>query len=239
MRAGLCLWKHRVGLWAFALLAALFGCGVTESNAATLQAVTGNVSVVRAGVLLPAFNGMRLLPGDELRSAVDSNDAGEALVRFDDGGFLAIRTGSAMQIKRLPPQDALTTAGTATLNAAVYLIRGGMRYVTGKVVPRYSIVFETPTATIGIRGTDLEILVSDLPVLDNNPGTYLKVNTGAASITAPNGAVVEVLPGEVAYGGEPELTARGVGGVQRRAARKVQVPTEGLFKPSSLDQLMR
>jgi len=50
---------------------------------------------------------------------------------------------------------------------------------------------------------------------------------------------VEVLPGEVAYGGEPELTARGVGGVRRSAARKVQVPSEGLFKPSSLDQQMQ
>lgn len=213
--------------------------GNTEANAATLQAVTGNVVVVRAGMLLPAANGMRLLAGDELRSAVDSADAGEALVRFDDGGFLAIRTGSAMQIKRLPPQDALATAGTAILNAAVYLIRGGMRYVTGKVAPKYTLVFETPTATIGIRGTDIEILISDLALLDNNPGTYLKVNTGAASITAPNGAVVEVLPGEVAYGGEPELVARGVGGVRRDAARKVPMPTEGLFKPSSLDRLMQ
>jgi len=239
MFASLSLCRRNVGVLTLALLAGLNGCSITQADAATLQAVTGSVIVVRAGALLPAVNGMRLLAGDELRSAVDSNDAGEALVRFDDGGFLAIRTGSAMQIKRLPPQDALAEAGTAALNAAVYLIRGGMRFVTSKVTRRYATVFETPTATIGIRGTDLEILISDLAVLDNNPGTYLKVNRGAASITAPNGAVVEVLPGEVAYGGEPELTARGVGGVRRSAARKVQVPSEGLFKPSSLDQQMQ
>ncbi len=239
MFANLGVCKRGARVLTLAVLAGLCGCGIAEANAATLQAVTGTVSVVRAGVLVPAVNGMRLLAGDELRSAVDSNDAGEALVRFDDGGFLAIRTGAAMQIKRLPPQEALAAAGTAVLNSAVYLIRGGMRYVTGKTAPRYAIVFETPTATIGIRGTDLEILISELAVLDNNPGTYLKVNTGAASITAPNGAVVEVLPGEVAYGGEPELTARGFGAVRRSAARKVPAPTEGLFKPSSLDQLMQ
>jgi hypothetical protein len=114
-----------------------------------------------------------------------------------------------------------------------------MRFITSKASVKYSTQFETPTATIGIRGTDIEVLVSDLAVLDNNPGTYLKVNTGAASITAPNGAVVEVLPGEVAYGGEPDLSVRGSARPRRAAARKVQLSTEGLFKPSSLDQLMR
>ena len=229
----------RVVITALLVLAWLYGCGNPEAQAATLQAVTGSVRVVRAGVLLPAVNGMRLLAGDELRSPVDSADAGEALVRFDDGGFLAIRTGSAMQIKRLPLQDVLPAAGTAILNAAVYLIRGGMRYITSKASPKYSVLFETPTATIGIRGTDIEILVSDVAVMDNNPGTYLRVNTGAASITAPNGALVNVFPGEVAYGGEPDVSVRGGARPRRAAARKVQVSTEGLFKPSSLDQLMR
>ena len=221
------------------ILAWLYGSGATVAHAAILQAVKGSVSVVRAGVLLPAVTGMRLQPGDEVRSAVDSTDAGEVLIRFDDGGFLAFRTGSAMQIKRLPPQDALPIAGAAVLNAAVYLIRGGLRYITSKASAKYTVVFETPTATIGIRGTDLEILVSDVAVLDNNPGTYLKVNAGEASITAPNGVAVDVLPGEVAYGGEPDVSVRGATSVRRAAARKVEVPIETLFKPSSLDQQMR
>lgn len=223
-----------LGLWLAWLL-----MGISPAHAATLQAVTGSVVVVRTGILLPAVSGMRLQPGDELRSTVDSTDTGEALIRFDDGGFLAIRTGSAMQIKRLPPQDVLSTAGTAVFNAAVYLIRGGLRYITSKASAKYTVVFETPTATIGIRGTDLEILVSDVAVLDNNPGTYLKVNAGAASITAPNGVAVDVLPGEVAYGGEPDVSVRGGATVRRAAARKVEVPTATLFKPSSLDQMMR
>lgn len=126
--------------------------------------------MVRAGVLLPAVTGMRLPPGDGVRSAVDSTDASEALIRFDDGGFLVLRTGAAMQIKRLPPQDALPNVGAAVLNAAVYLIRGGLRYITFKASAKYTVVFETPTATIGIGGTDVEILVSDVAVLDNNPG---------------------------------------------------------------------
>ena len=32
--------------------------------------------------------------------------------------------------------------------------------------------FETSTATIGIRGTDIEIVVTQEPVNDNNPGTF-------------------------------------------------------------------
>jgi OmpA-OmpF porin, OOP family len=103
---------------------------------------------------------------------------------------------------------------------------------------RQKVTFTTSTATIGIRGTDIEIVVSEEAVQDNNPGTYLKVNTGAAVLTAVDGAAVDVTPGEVAYGGEPELNTRGAGGVRRAAARKVQTAGVGLFKPSGIDRLM-
>jgi ferric-dicitrate binding protein FerR (iron transport regulator) len=177
---------------------------------------------------------MRLQDGDILQSTDASAGAGEALVQLDDGARLALRYGSAFEVKQLPSKGAVA-AGQTT----VRVVKGGLRYISGKVKGG-KVAFETKTATIGVRGTDIEIVVTEEAVQGNNPGTYLKVNTGAAFLTAPDGAQVEVTPGEVAYGGEPDVTSRGIGGTRRAAARKVQIAKDaGLFKASSLDRLMR
>jgi FecR protein len=210
------------------------------AQAATLRTVNGNVQVVRDGNALSATPSMRLKKGDVLQSDPASPDTGagaaaggEALVRFDDGARLALRTGSSVEIQELQLKGP-----AATRQQIINVVKGSLRYISGIATVRQKVTFTTSTATIGIRGTDIEIVVSEEAVQDNNPGTYLKVNTGAAVLTAVDGAAVDVAPGEVAYGGEPELNTRGVGGVRRAAARKVQAAGTGLFKSSSLDRLM-
>lgn len=210
------------------------------AQAATLRMVNGSVQVVRDGNLLPAKQNMRLKKGDVLLSDPASPDTGagataggEALVRFDDGARLALRNGSSFEIQGLQLKGP-----AATREKIINVIKGSLRYISGIATVRQKVTFTTSTATIGIRGTDIEIVVSEEALQDNNPGTYLKVNTGAAVLTAPDGAAVDVAPGEVAYGGEPELNTRGAGGVRRAAARKVQAAGAGLFKPSGIDRLM-
>jgi hypothetical protein len=212
-----------------AVAASLLG---VAAQAATLRTVNGNVQVVRDGGVLPATKNMRLKKGDVLQSDPASPDAGaaavaaaggEALVRFDDGARLALRNGSSFEIEELQLKGP-----AATRQKIINLVKGSLRYISGIATVRQKVTFTTSTATIGIRGTDIEIVVSEEAVQDNNPGTYLKVNTGAAVLTATDGAAVDVASGEVAYGGEPELTTRGAGGV--RGA--------GLFKPSGIDRLM-
>jgi hypothetical protein len=211
---------------------------VAAAQAATLRMVNGNVQVVRDGAVLPATQSMRLKKGDVLQSDPASAEAGapaggEALVRFDDGARLALRNGSSLEIQELQLKGP-----AATRQKIINVIKGSLRYISGIATARQKVTFTTNTATIGIRGTDIEIVVSEEAVQDNNPGTYLKVNTGAAVLTAPDGAAVDVASGEVAYGGEPELNTRGAGGVRRAAARKVQAAGAGLFKSSSMDRLM-
>ena len=210
------------------------------AQAATLRTVNGNVQVVRDGNVLPATKSMRLKAGDVLLSDPASPDTGagaavggEALVRFDDGARLALRNGSSFEIQSLQLKGP-----AATREKIINVIKGSLRYISGIATVRQKVTFTTSTATIGIRGTDIEIVVSEEALQDNNPGTYLKVNTGAAVLTATDGAAVDVAPGEVAYGGEPELNTRGAGGVRRAAARKVQAAGAGLFKPSGMDRLM-
>jgi FecR protein len=211
---------------------------MTAAQAASLRTVNGNVQVVRDGSVLPATQSMRLRKGDVLQSDPAGTEAGapaggEALVRFDDGARLALRNGSSFEIQELQLKGP-----AATREKIINVIKGSLRYISGIATVRQKVTFTTSTATIGIRGTDIEIVVSEEAVQDNNPGTYLKVNTGAAVLIATDGAAVDVAPGEVAYGGEPEVNTRGAGGVRRAAARKVQAAGAGLFKSSSLDRLM-
>ncbi len=217
------------------LMAGLASSSLAQTANATLRAVSGNVDVVRNGSTIPAVEGMRLRKGDTLQSAPEANGqpGGEALVRFKDGARTALRADSAFEITALKLSGPVS-AREKTLS----IIKGSLRYISGLATTRQKVAFVTNTATIGIRGTDIEILVSEEAVQDNNPGTYLKVNTGIATLTATDGAQVEVAMGEVAYGGEPELATRGVGGVRRAAARKVQAIASGVFKAASLDRLM-
>ncbi len=214
----------------------------TPAQAASLRTVNGNVQVVRDGTVLPAAKNMRLKKGDVLQSDAASPEAaagagaaagGEALVRFDDGARLALRNGSSFEI-----QELQLSGPAAARQKIINVVKGSLRYISGIAAGRPKVTFTTSTATIGIRGTDIEIVVSEEVVQDNNPGTYLKVNTGAAVLTAVDGAAVDVAPGEVAYGGEPEVNTRGAGGVRRAAARKVQAAGTGLFKASGIDRLM-
>ncbi len=228
-----CVWRTAVCTAVLVLLA-----GAAQS--ATLRTVRGSVEVVRDGVSLPAVKGQRLKKGDVLKSAAadptkpGSDNGGEALVRFDDGARMALRGGSTIELQQLqlagPRQER---------QKMLSIITGALRYISGVATVRQKVSFVTNTATIGIRGTDIEIVVAPEAVDDNNPGTYLKVNTGAAVLTAPDGAKVDVAPGEVAYGGEPELTMRGKGGTRRASARKVDVAASGVFKASGLDKLMK
>ncbi len=56
----------RAGVITLSILAWMYGSGVSPAHAATLQAITSSVSVVRAGSVLPAVNGMRLPHGEAL-----------------------------------------------------------------------------------------------------------------------------------------------------------------------------
>jgi OmpA-OmpF porin, OOP family len=227
-------------VWRTAVCAAVLTLIAGAAQSAVLRTVTGSVEVVRDGVTLPAVKGQRLKKGDVLQSAAPdatkpgSENGGEVLVRFDDGARLALRGGSTVELQQLqlagPRQERQKT---------LRMITGALRYISGIATVRQKVSFVTSTATIGIRGTDIEIVVTPEAVEDNNPGTYLKVNTGAAVLTATDGAKVDVAPGEVAYGGEPELTTRGKGGTRRASARKVDVAASGVFKASGLDRLMK
>jgi hypothetical protein len=214
------------------LLVAASLLGMQTVWAAQLLKMQGVVQVVRGGQVLSSFEGQRLQQGDVIETSADS----ETLIRFDDGARLVVRSESNLVLNQLRLQGPVTAR-----QKTVEIIKGALRYVSAKATVRRKVTFITSTSTIGIRGTDIEILVAQEVLQDNNPGTYLKVNSGIAQITASDGAAEVVNPGEVAYGGEPELQLRG-GSARRPSVRKVLVQADGLgraFRSSALDALLK
>lgn len=214
----------RLALWLMLASAAL------QAHAARIMVLHGKVQIQRGDRLLPATVGSRLREGDEFISEPDA----EALLRFDDGARLALRPDSRLVVK------ALQLKGPSEgRQKTIRIVKGALRYISGKATVKSRVAFETNTATVGIRGTDIEIAVSEDPVNNDPAGTYLKVNTGLATLEAVDGTQVEVDPGQVAFGGEPELVPRGAGGRKRPAARRVDSAVASLFRGGTLDRLMK
>lgn len=211
------------------MAAALYAtCAVAQ--AAVVRAIDGRVDIVRGEHRIEAKLGSRLREGDE----IVSSDDGEALIRFDDGGRVAVRPGSRVQLRTLD-----LTGPVQRRQKTVKVIQGSLRYVTGKAAVRRNVHFETAKVTIGIRGTDLDIAVTGDAQPDRPAGTWVRVRAGAVLVTGSDGTQLEVEAGQAAFSGEPELTPRGAGQVRRAATRRVELIPPAVFRDGAVDRLMR
>jgi len=128
-----------------------------------------------------------------LQSSVESGDLLStsantyARIRFTDGGDMTLRPNTQLRIEGYQFQQEQPKED----NAFFRLIKGGLRAVTGLVGKRNgleSYKVATPTATIGIRGTDWGALFCE-----NDCGGY-KDNAGK---TPQNGLYVDVVSGKI------------------------------------------
>jgi hypothetical protein len=150
---------------------------------AMIEWVTGPVEILNArGQARPARVSEAIISGE----TVQTGSGGEMHVRTEDTGVIAFRPNSQVRI------DSYLAKGGKDDNLALTLLRGALRSVTGWVgrtnPSGYSV--RTPTATVGIRGTDHEThYVPPHAGTDPNlppAGTYDKVISG--STVLQNGA---------------------------------------------------
>jgi hypothetical protein len=201
--------------------------------AASAAVVQGVVTVLRNGQTSALRRGAALAEGD----TIQTGDNAEVLLRFADGARSAIRPNSSLEVKGLKLNGPVDERRTE-----LSLLKGALRYISGKLTRRDGVRFTTPTATIGIRGTDIEIAINPNASDDLAAGTVLKVNSGVAVMDATDGTRVDVTTGDFAIGTEPELTPRG-GGKRRPAARTVDAAAKSLAQQAlgkgKLDNFMR
>jgi hypothetical protein len=148
-----------------------------------------------------------------LQSAVDSGDLlstggnSYANVKFSDGGSMTMRPNTQLRIDDYKFQQSKPQED----NAFFRLLKGGLRAVTGLVGKRNGLAnyqVATPTATIGIRGTDWGALYcqddcGDYTTNDGKTpsnGLYVDVTSGKIIVTNGAGAQ-EFTPGQFGFVG--------------------------------------
>jgi hypothetical protein len=115
--------------------------------------------------------------GERVRAAAQA----EAVLKTEDAGFMAIRPSTDFVAERYAAE------GKPTDSFTVRLLTGSLRVISGWIghTNRAGHKVVTPTATIGIRGTDHEpyVLSAELAAsTSNREGTYDKVNRGGTTM---------------------------------------------------------
>ena len=135
--------------------------------------------------------------GEQVRAGSNS----EAVLRTEDAGIIAVRPNAAFVMEQFKAE------GNATDSLSVRILSGALRMITGWTgyfnKSQHRII--TPSATVGIRGTDHEpyVLSAEMSVDMQLPeGTYNKVNSGG-TVLRSNGAELEVNPGRVGFAPAP------------------------------------
>ena len=210
---------------------------VAFAAAGRIQFVAGEVKILNAQQLARAANkGDALEQGD----TIVTGSAGVVQVALADGGLLAVRPNTQMRI------DAYVYSGKAddSNNKSFFsLAKGAFRSITGVIGQNNKQAYRvnTPTATMGIRGTDHEPAVV-LPLAPGEspqsnlqaaaPGSYDRVNSGQTFIQNADGLLV-IGPNQVGFapstGGAPvllpSLPAFYSSAPKPDAAKKLAAPT--------------
>ena len=159
----------------------------------TVDLLSGTVTVTTIkGVPRDITVGMSLEVGDVIKTF----DESEAHANMADGAYFAVRANSTIKI------TAYAANGNNRDRSWVDLVTGSLRTVTGwiaKTRPRnYRI--NTPTATIGVRGTDHEVIyyrAGDAET-EAEAGTHNLVYEGATTLETAQGRV-NISQGQAAY----------------------------------------
>jgi hypothetical protein len=176
----------------FSLLILLSVCRIAyaATQFGTIDDLSGSASVTgQSGVLVPVTVGQKIYEQQTITSGAD----GEVHIVTEDGGIIAIRPNTVFRV------DQYKAEGSSLDRIFMSLLKGSVRSITGWIGKHdYSAYrITTPSATIGIRGTDHETTVIDKGDGDQ-PGTYDTVNTGSTVLKTSRGEV-DVTPGKFAF----------------------------------------
>ena len=177
-----------------------------EKAVGTVLFVHGKTEVTSLdGIYRHAIKGGKIYQGDVIETATASS------MQLDmvDGGYFAIRPDSKVAINDYVYQQKNTDKVKATL------LRGGLRSITGAVgqTNKKNFSLSTPVATIGIRGTDLEVYyLSEQDAVSlaektgkaTEAGSYLKVKSGEA-VLKTEAFEQPVKSQEIAYTASPTV----------------------------------
>ncbi len=154
------MYPHRLKMWVFSLATIFLLCSPPgEASAAgaspavaTIQKASGTATVVRQGHSLTASVGLDIQESDTLRTGPD----GTIGVIFRDDTVLSLGPESVLVV-----DEFVFAPRQGKFSIVLRMLKGTAGYLSGlisKLAPD-SAHFETPTASIGIRGTRFVVRV--------------------------------------------------------------------------------
>jgi len=125
----------------------------SSPSAGRIKVATGSAFIVRQGQSIPAQVGQLVYEGDTLRTAAD----GRIGATLNDETRLSLGPDSEIRINQFQYSPA-----EGRLGFVLGIVRGAVAYVSGRIAKLApdSIRLETPSAIVGIRGTQMAISVT-------------------------------------------------------------------------------
>jgi hypothetical protein len=171
------------------LLAVLYMAGLTLSCAAmasggVIQQMVGDVQFAMG--TNPAQQAVKndVITADML---VTTGKNSFAVLKFADGQIVVMQANSTFKVReyRYQPQQASEN------NMVFAMLRGGFRFVTGLIGQhnKQAFTLTTPNATIGIRGTDFMVEMSDQAMFSQVSSGGIELANTAGSLTLSAGQV--------------------------------------------------
>ncbi|MEZ5649389.1 MAG: FecR family protein [Burkholderiaceae bacterium] len=147
---------------------------LASQDAATVVRSSGDTWLIRSGaVATPVTDAFALRAGDR----VSTGSNGRVDIRYTDGTLMAMGPGSSLTIERFKMAGAKSESWFS-------LARGSLRTVTGSIGKLNPPGFQlrTPTAVMGVRGTDFSVWQRDCRTQrcdpKNAPPLELEVHSG-------------------------------------------------------------
>ena len=165
---------------------------MAQEAAGIIERQKGDATRSLSGSAVPLSLGTKVFAGDILKTGPESR----LLVRFADGSSLTLGEKAEVFVDEMVFDPAAT--GPDTGRQALIMVVGVFRYTSGKIgkASPSQVAFGTPTATIGIRGTDFvggELTVG-MPA--GQPHYGFQIQEGIIEVITPQGNVTLDDPGE-------------------------------------------
>lgn len=158
------------------LCSALSLAGMNTWAAGNFVSLSGDVHVETNDTASPAAVRQRVEAG----TTVHTGNSGNAVLRLDDGQQVVLSPNTSFKIDQFRFDNAKPEQNSISMS----MFKGALRILTGLIGQRDNskFVLRTPSATVGIRGTDFMVAMV-------NP-VYLSVIQGAVTTTNAAGTAV-------------------------------------------------
>ncbi len=151
--------------------------GFTKTMAGKVVAVEGKATVAPKGKKNRKLARGSVIFTDEM---IHVEGASKLQVRFTDGSLINLIPNTKYQI------NAYSYTNQTSSNQYIgQVFTGGFRHITGDIAKTNpdKVQVKTPTATIGVRGTSFEVLVTP------NQGTIVGCELGQINLSTPTGSI--------------------------------------------------